>query len=144
MTPSYIGFHVTRFVTDLYVCARNTHVGMLSPCVKTSEPVYSAQKWEDENEKRAELLENMKSRDVAGLRESLRESTVVATAGSPKARGTGATVTAPGSGGGGGGLGGGGSGGGRVRPASARTVQSVRDEAWGVRDAYSLPFMRTY
>ena len=77
----------------------------------------------------------MKSRDVANLRESLRESTILPPSsrhhpgtGSPGGRTetTGRRST----------VGGGDGGGRRVRrPTSARTVQSVRDAAWGVQDS---------
>ena len=109
--------------------------------------MYSAQRWEDESEKRVALLENMKNRDVANLRESLRESVVILPnrsrpgggGGGGNNRGTetpgGRSTDGVSAGGGIGGGGGGGGGGGRVRPTSARTVQSVRDAAWGVRDS---------
>lgn len=99
---------------------------------EASEPVYSLRKWKDESGKRDKILENMKSRDVAGLSNSLRESIVAA---SPRGGSGGGKVHAgvyisceqPVSGISGG-------GGGRARPVSARTVRSAEDAVWGAKD----------
>jgi hypothetical protein len=116
--------------TGFKVCFSNSNLFHYNQAllgrIKTSEPVYSAQRWEEETEKRVAVLENMKNRDVAGLSESLRESNIGAAGASPRFGGGG---------GAGAGSRGGDTGGGRVRPASARTAQSARDHAWGVRDS---------